>query len=325
MSRIGAFPGATARALLGAMERLGLDLPDLKQRVGPIDESLPASAFTRLWMEAAQQRGDDSLVLEVAQGLTLGSFGPLDLSVVTSATVAEACAALAKILTGVMGEGVRLTFVAQPGGAVRVELLNADSEMIEVTDALLLAVLLVRLREQTTALDVVAVQLTHPRPARPTAWKDFFGAPPRFSASISALVFSASAWRAPLRSANPAIQRALAPLLITGVSVAETVRAHLRNHLGSTYTLEMVAKEMGYSARTLQRRLEREGLSLRSLQCEVRAQEAHRLMSTGQTLAKVAACVGFSSATALSRALKASRKGQVDAGTGSGRHKEGAG
>lgn len=299
------FPRATALAIIQAAERLGLESRPLLSAVGGPDDVLADATFDRLWRAARAAWQRDDLELAIAEHLPPGAFAPFDLSAITAPTVGQACVVLARGLGGIVGAGVSLAIEPAARGAMTIRLLNATAVNIEVADALVLATLVGRFRQVTTKpLLLERAWLTRSAPKVLTPWHTFFNAPLRFAANDSGITFSATAWRLPLISANPAAHRALAPLLpdAEGSFVAE-VQAHVRNHLTRPHTLEQLASRLGLSPRTLQRRLAESTITLRSLVTRTRVEEARRLMGQGRTGEEVARLVGFSSASALSRAV----------------------
>jgi AraC-like DNA-binding protein len=305
------FPWATAQAILQAAERAGLDVVALTRVVGrPSGGELPDEAFERLWQAAAGGWPTDDLELALAEHLQPGAFAPFDLSVITAPTVGDAWSVLGRALSGIVGVGTTLSLESAPRGATTVRVLNATDQSVEVVDALVLATVLGRLRQQTTKrLDPERAWLTRSAPRDRRPWARFFSAPLRFGAGDSGLTFSAHAWRLPLISSNQAVHRALAPLLPTaGGGFVADVQAHLRRELTERVTLPRLASRLGVSERTLQRRLSESGVTLRALVTKTRVDEARRLLAQGRALVEVAALVGFSSASALSRAVSRSRR-----------------
>jgi AraC-like DNA-binding protein len=299
------FPGNTARALMGVFGRLGVEPRVLERAVGRLDARLPDAAFSRLWRAAAAETRSEALELDVAEALQNGALGPFDLSALSAPTVGAACTIVARHLVHLLGDGVVLHTSVVAGGAVRLDVLNASPVDIEVSDALLLATLVSRLRMHSAVpLEVETVQLTRSRPAHRARWDTFFETPVRFAARQSALVVSARAWRAPLVSASPAVQRALAPLLpADDARWLDSVRAVVRHRLTAQPDVAEVGRALGVSGRTLQRRLRERGVTLRDLVAQLRVDEARRLLE-GATLGEVASRVGFSSAAALSKAMR---------------------
>lgn len=299
------FPGATAHALIQAAARLGLDTAPLLAAIGEPAELLPDSAFDALWNAAATAWKRDDLELALAAQLPPGAFAPFDLSAITAPTVGQACIVLGRALARITGAGVSLAIEPAARGAMSVRLLNVTPASVEVSDALVVASFLTRLRQHATKpLTLERAWLTRAAPRVREPWTTFFGAPLRFGAKDSGLLFSAPAWRTTLISSNPATHRALAPLLPTVEGVfLDDVQAHVRNHLTEPDSLEQLAARLGLSSRTLQRRLSENHVTLRTLVTRTRVEEARRLIGQGRTGAEVARLVGFSSASALSRAL----------------------
>lgn len=75
-------------------------------------------------------------------------------------------------------------------------------------------------------------------------------------------------------------------------------------HLGSAPSLPVLARTLGRSPRTLQRRLAEAGLSLDVLRTARRVQEACRLIAEGRPLATCAAEAGFSDASHMGREFR---------------------
>lgn len=307
------FPWETAQALVQAARRAGLPMAPLVRALGPRVDDLEDEAFDRLWRAAASAWPTDDLELAIATHLQPGSFAPFDFTVITAPTVGDALVVLSRALSGIVGVGTTLSLEPAARGGTSVRLLNATPDNVIVVDALLVATVLSRLRQQTTQpLDPEQVWLTRQAPKQRAPWEAFFKAPVRFGAKDSGLVFSVEAWRTRLISSNEAVHRALSPLLPSsdGGFVAE-VQAHLRQRLTEKQSLGRLATRLGVSQRTLQRRLADSGVTLRGLVSRTRLEEARRLMGQGRGLEEVAGLVGFSSASALSRAVSRPQSARV--------------
>jgi AraC-like DNA-binding protein len=121
-----------------------------------------------------------------------------------------------------------------------------------------------------------------------------------------------ASWRAPLRTADPALQatlHALAERLDLGPASGDLelgVRARLRPLLREGRgEAAAVARALGVSERTLHRRLRDEGRTFREVLESFREAEAERLLTGGRVpLAEVALQLGFSDQTAWNRAFR---------------------
>jgi AraC-like DNA-binding protein len=74
--------------------------------------------------------------------------------------------------------------------------------------------------------------------------------------------------------------------------------------IDGTVTLAALGKRLGISERTLRRRLEQEGQTLRALVDDVRRERADALLAAGSSVKETAFALGFSEPSAFSRAYK---------------------
>lgn len=87
-------------------------------------------------------------------------------------------------------------------------------------------------------------------------------------------------------------------------TVAALVAGVIEKQVGlGDVDLPFVAKRLGMTARTAQRRLEAEGTSFREVLDHVRKRTAERLLATGADKGRVADMLGFGDTRSLSRAL----------------------
>ena len=87
-------------------------------------------------------------------------------------------------------------------------------------------------------------------------------------------------------------------------SIAGTIRDALVRAPTLDATLNELARPLRMSARTLQRRLEEEGTSLRALVEEVRRARAGPLLESGQSIAEVSYLLGYAEPSAFHRAFR---------------------
>ncbi len=314
-------PAVTARALLAAFRALGLDADAIRDAAGlraaelePLDALLPDVAFGRLYEEAFRRSPRDELPTEVGLAVPFGAFGHVDYLAASSETVEAAMQALADHFRAV-AHGFALELDAGPsGGEVRI-LHPRASPLDPVGDEFTLAVLVGRFRsaDAEAPFRAAEVRLTRPAPPRPTRHEQLLGAPIRFGCSVAALAVPAAAWRARLRSADPALKETLhrlADRLELGAPASGdlelAVRARLRALLpdGRAEATAM-SRALGMSERTLHRRLHDAGTSFRAVLDRFREAESERLLAARRLpLAEVALRVGFSDQTAWNRAFR---------------------
>jgi AraC-like DNA-binding protein len=314
-------PAATARAILAGLRALGLDAEAIRASAGleagalaPVDATLPAEAFGRLWTEAARRAPREELVTEVALAIPFGAFGALDYLAGSAPTVGAAFMALAAHFRYV-AMGVSLELVGGKGGH-EVRLVNASSLVDPaLSDEFTLAVFVGRFRTRSLAVPfaVEEVRLTRPPPSRPTRHAALLGGPVAFGCGAAALRLSPATWAAALPGADPALQatlRELAEHAGLGRAADGELRLQIRSRLrlllpeGRAAAGE-VAAALGLSERTLHRRLRAEDTSFREVLEAFREAEAERLLGTGRVaLSEVALRLGFSDQTAWNRAFR---------------------
>jgi AraC-like DNA-binding protein len=310
-------PAATARALLAAFRALGLDDDALRagadiapEALEPVDGTLPAAAFARLWEGAFRRAPRDELPTEAGLAVPFGGFGALDYLAASSPDVRAAFHSLATHFRSVSaGFGME---VEEDGGAAEVRLVwERPNPARDVSDEFTLAVLVGRFRA-TAAFAAEQVRLTRPTPARPTRHARLLGAPVAFGCAVAALRVGAAAWRAPLRTADAALQDTLRHLSErldlgrTSTDLERAVRVRLRGLLSQGRAdAPTLARTLGLSARTLRRRLRDSGRSFQEIVDGFREAEAERLLSAPEAaLAEVALRLGFSDQSAFTRAFR---------------------
>ncbi len=157
----------------------------------------------------------------------------------------------------------------------------------------------------------VEVTLSRRRPPSPARYERFFGAPVRFGAEQSALLFPERWLDTPIESADPALRRVLqeqVDLLEAEEAsrLAEQVRRLLRTCLLTRNgSLEDVAGLLKVPKRTLTRRLEAEGTTFRQISEEIQYEIARQLIeNTSMTMTEIGLVLRYSEASAFSRAFR---------------------
>lgn len=161
------------------------------------------------------------------------------------------------------------------------------------------------------AREVTLVQVDADR--RPE-YEAFFGVPVTFGQSRDALRFDAAFMTLPLAHSDSSLvaslehyaQEALSQLGADDAPFIADARAHCTRLLERNDTsLDALAKSMGQSRRSLQRRLREHGTSHRELLDDVRKSLALRLLKeTDASLFEIAMLLGFSDQSAFQRAFK---------------------
>lgn len=155
------------------------------------------------------------------------------------------------------------------------------------------------------------VELIRDRADEPMLMR-FFGCPIRFRAKRDALVLDERTLAMPFVTHNAALLEVLIPGLETKLaplvkrSFIDNVRAAVSRRMsGERPSVDKIARELSVSSRTLQRRLEEEGISYQALLDEVRHKTALRLLRTKDIeIAEIAFLLGFTELNSFTRAFR---------------------
>jgi AraC-like DNA-binding protein len=264
------------------------------RNVGPLARSFATPVeFGAYWDEACEAFGDDTLMLHVVSELPLGTFGLVSYVIASAATLGDAFWLL----------GRDHSYRAAPGTFV--ETLRRGSSTVELhirTDPVqspigefATALFALRMRQlPITPVEPTAVGLMRPRPRDVAPWERFFGVVPSFGAA-NFIRFPASGLEVPLRTANQQIRKALRaiPDEPEGL-VGKEVEGYLRRWIHQSPTEDHVAKTLGLSRRTLQRKLAGENLTFRGVLRAVRVAVAKELLAREAIgVSEVATAVGI--------------------------------
>jgi AraC-like DNA-binding protein len=311
-------PAASARAMLAGFTALGLDAGALRRGAGigeaelaSPDGLLPGEVFRRLWEEAFRRAPREELPTEVGLAIPFGAFGALDYLAGSSPSVEAAFHSLRSHFRQVAH--ITLEIERTPAGA-DVRLVNPEPfPGLAISDEMTLAIFVGRFRGDAGGpFRPSSIRLTRSPPKRPTRHAELLGAPVAFGCSVSGMEIPMAAWTAPMRRADPALQetlRQLASRLELGAEADDlelALRARLRTLLpDGRADAASVARMLGLSERTMNRRLREIGRSWRGVLDAFREAEAERLLVSGRTeLSDVAFRLGFSDQTAWNRAFR---------------------
>jgi AraC-like DNA-binding protein len=160
---------------------------------------------------------------------------------------------------------------------------------------------------------VLEVHVTHVRPAHADAYKDYFDMPVIFSSTWNALKIRESWLDEPTGNSDRYVfgvfnahAEALLKSLMTEKSVKGQIEATLIPilHTGAV-SIEDIARKLGFSRATLQRRLQAEGVTYESVLDGLRQRMAMDYLSARKiSVSETAYLTGFSDPAAFSRAFK---------------------
>ena len=172
---------------------------------------------------------------------------------------------------------------------------------------------LMELARRGTGTDVRPLRVELARPgSRSAAHETYFAAPVRLGARRDLLVLDAADLERPFPGHNPELLAMLTPALgsaleeMSARTVSEQLVAELKRSLPSGRPdVADVARRMGLSERTLQRRITQEGHSFRELLVVARRELGRHLLTDGALeLDEIAFLLGYQDATSFHRVFR---------------------
>jgi AraC-like DNA-binding protein len=306
--------------LLDRLASLGVDVEHVlrlaglsRSRFQPPKARLSTSEFFGLWRAIESVGGAGDFGLRLGSTRLPHQYDVVSMAALHSPSLGEALKKLARYKRLVCPEQVVIEVAA---GEAIVQFIweLADSDpprfLIDATFAGTLD-----LARNGTGKPIAArrVELTRRR-ADEALLTRHFACSIRFDAPVDLLVFDESALSEPFVTHNSDVLS----LLLSGLegalqeeaggrSLAEDVRVALRRSMsGERPSVDKIGKQLGLSARTLQRRLGGEGTTYQGLLDEVRRDSARRLLSnTDVDPEEVAFLLGFEEANSFTRAFQA--------------------
>jgi AraC-like DNA-binding protein len=310
----------SSRALLAACRRAGMDTAALLADAGLTEAEveqpegrLRGEAVSALWRLALQRSQDPFLGLHAATAVPFGAYRVIDFLAASSPTVGASIVRVAhyfplinsaiELRISESGEETRVAFVnpRDPAGAPR--------PYVEYA----LAVTVLHCRHATgVAFPLARVELAFPSPGSTAEYEAVFGCPAKMGSESNMFVLTHAAWQLPNQVASPDLLRTLeehADRLLQTLRAEEVesavARCLMEELRGGDPSLERIAKRLGMSPRTLQRRLRDEQSSFADVLDRTRKHFAScYLQERGLQLTEIAYLLGFSEQSAFTRAFQ---------------------
>jgi AraC-like DNA-binding protein len=282
------------------------------QMVADPEARVSPAQFCVAWAEAIRLSGDSALALRIAEATPLGAFGIVEYVCRAAPTLRGALEQWVRYL-GILDNAVELGLV-DSGPHTSLRLLSESEAPAPASHELCFAVIVARARAiLNEPLRGVEARFSHRADQRLLArYRASFNGEVRFGARHTELVFPRRLLDAPLASADANL---LAVLLKTAedkrsqpsprLPLTDQVRRALREALSrDDAQLDAVARRLGLTARSLQRRLKDEGTAFQAVRDEMRRELADLYLGRGMSIAEISFLLGFSEPSAFFRAFK---------------------
>lgn len=271
------------------------------------DARLTPVQFSVAWAELVRQT-HSAVALDIARHTPPGAFGIVEYVCRSAPTIGEALRRWVRYLN-LLEDAVEVALVVEDDRACVRVIRECEAPANGARE--LCFALVARQARELAGLQLLAVDFTHPT-RDPSPYRAWFDAPVRFGAPHSQLVIPRAALEAPLASSDPNLLSILTraadelhrqrPADATMVAqVARVLREALRTDEAH---VDRIAKRLGLTSRSLQRRLKDEGTSFNAVREDVRRQLSRRYLDEGLSIAEISFLLGFSEPSAFFRAFK---------------------
>lgn len=300
--------GCDARAFF---EEAGLDFSLLDSP----EARYPVAQTTALWQKAVQATGDETLGIKAIRHITPATFHAVGLSVMASETLEQAFGRMRRFVDLVTDASEINLNTDKAKFVVELKLKEGAQPAHQSTDGFLCLLANAGKGLGDPSLVPLRVELSRPAPHATNLefFEKSFAAPLQFGCNTMRIVYELSTVHTRLKGANPLIAEHLdqaSQAAIDRLKPANSTSRQVRDWVSKQLEqgaprIEQVAAHMNMSARNLQRKLADEGTSLAFILDEIRQGEAQRRLKQSQdSITAIALDLGFSDASAFSRACK---------------------
>jgi AraC-like DNA-binding protein len=306
-------------AMAKALQSRGVDAAALFKKTGldfaavnDPEARYPIRDTAQLWRLAVEATGDPCFGLEVARHTSRTTFHALGLSLAASGSLREAFERIVRYYR-LVSDGASIRFEDR-GDCYRVSLIAEGTPYgaAEAIDAVL-AVAVRMCRSLTDRqFSPLRVEFRRPAPADSSPFDRCFRAPVVFDAPEDALVLDKAVCDRPIQGANPELAQANDLIAAQALDrwdqsrMIDRIRLVLIDRLpnGTPSRIE-VARALGTSTRTLQRRLAAESTTYAELVDSTRRDLAETyLRQERYSMTDIAYLLGFSNAASFTRAFR---------------------
>ena len=302
---------ATSRGLPRAplLAALGVD----EQYLTDPEARIPASSMYAVWEVAMRACRDEAFPIDVGKLSSIGGLGLLGYVLYTRPTIEDALRALTRYHDIANDTG---QWSLRHGKSETTIVWTRDGErtlgMRAANEQLLASFVVLGSHSRRGGIPILRTHFRHHKPRRDDAHARHFGAAPIWGSELDALVVPREALDDVPMGANDvlsayfakAADQALERVATVGSWSAQAARV-ISTSLGSGIpVLATVARALGTSERTARRRLAAEGTTFDALVSRVQQEQATELLAGDTPLRDIAFALGFSDATAFSRAYR---------------------
>lgn len=311
----------SSRALIDACDAIGIDSEAVlaaagltRAEVSDPDARISVENMTALWREAYARAGDPDLALHAVEALPFGAYAVIDFLARTSVTIGSALERISRYFP-LINTVVALP-ITRAGDRVQLDMIDrrGPNKLPRAYAEYTLAAVVLRTRIAAgIEFPLMGVDFAYEAPADHREHVRLFGCPVRFAAERTGVTIAAAVWDTPVQRSDSGLAAVLerhAQMMMAQLPRAsdaiERVRVAIQGELkGGDPSLENVARKLGTSRRSMQRRLADEGLTYGEVLDDVRSTMARAYLGQRElSIAEVAYLLGFSEQSSFTRAFR---------------------
>jgi AraC-like DNA-binding protein len=277
------------------------------------DHRISYAEYLRIAATAIRLTGNPAIGLDFGARARLSHWGVVGLAAVNRVTGGEALQLwLQYYRMFAPGWDLSVTVEGNVGRIVARETISRGELLPFATEAMLATMQSLTTQVVGYPQKAIETRFAYPEPPYSARYRDFFEGPMVFDQEVTEVLFDPSNLKAPIAGADPSMAVIAERYCVAEVARAastegllEQVRKVLRRSLSPRPTLELVAKELRTSSRSLRRGLQEMGTSFRALWEEAAKARAEELVRRNDDkLEHVATELGFSDVRTFRRAFK---------------------
>lgn len=273
---------------------------------------LATEQFFGFWQAIAELSGDATIGLKLGSEERIERYDPIAISALYARSFRDALERAGRYKRLMCPEKIRLV---DRGDETAVQFdwtMASGTEPPILTDLCFAWIWTIARRGTGRSISPVRVDFAR-APVNRAVYEEHFGCTVRFKTARNAFVFRRADLDRPFLTYNPDLLAAISPQLESELafqhaqqSPVEQVKGTLKRLLaGQRPDLREVARELGQSARTLQRRLSDAGVTFQEVLADARRELArHYLVHSDRELTETAYLLGYADANSFFRAFQ---------------------
>lgn len=310
---------ATVRMVLKTVKSNGVDTDELLNLAGidretaeHPDGEVNFNQMRAFWQNAYRLSDDPHLGMHTAEHVEIGDYKYLDYLIIHAATIGASihniCRYTALINTWLTWE------IQEQENEFAVCMTSKAGAIWPHAYEFVFAFVTKRIRQVTTEdWTPMRVCFPFPSPTDSRAHKEYFRTTVQYDAPVGKLVISRNSWNEDLPTSDQQLVSVLdehARMLLAKRPIPDDFVGQVRKEIvrelhGGDALRDKIAEKLNMSPRTLQRRLDRQGVIYADLVDEVRAELAKtKLQASDLSLPEIGLLLGFSEQSSFNRAFK---------------------